>query len=286
MNHRFIILSSLFLALIAPIGLSTSFQQDNSFEMSNPRIVDSFSQPVVNVATNQRVMIAADLVNNFDFEQPFAYAITITDPNGNTTPPQWISASLVPQQKFTPSLSWTPTSDGDYKISVHVWNNVADKQPLADPLEIGVTIGGSISIPQSVSISSYQAKPVPEWIKNNARWWAAGQLTDNDFTNGIKFLIKERIIHVPQTSVGPDPNFDPDTNPQYYIDRYNNEQEYKDWFDTYYPDKTIEQVVGLEPLEIPQWIRQNAKWWAVGLITEGDFLKGIEFLVEKQIIQI
>lgn len=286
MAHRLIILTILFLVFVSPIAITSSFQQENSFELSNPRIVDSFSQQVVNVATNQRVMVAADLINNFDFEQPFAYAITVTDQNGNTSTPQWISASLQPKQSFTPSLSWTPTSDGKYTISVHVWNNAADQQPLAEPLEIDVTIGGSIFIPQSVSISSYQSKPVPEWIKNNARWWAAGQLTDIDFTNGIKFLIKERIIHIPQASIDSDPNFDPNTDPQYYVNRYNNEPEYKEWFDTYYPDKTIEQVVGLESQQIPQWIRQNAKWWAEGLITENDFLKGIEFLVEKQIIQI
>jgi len=37
--------------------------------------------------------------------------------------------------------------------------------------------------------------------------------------------------------------------PQYYLDRYYNESAYKEWFDKNYPDLTIEEAVGLEPLE-------------------------------------
>jgi len=38
---------------------------------------------------------------------------------------------------------------------------------------------------------------------------------------------------------------DTSKDPQYYIDRYNNEPAYKDWFDKTYPDYTIEEAVGL-----------------------------------------
>ena len=40
-----------------------------------------------------------------------------------------------------------------------------------------------------------------------------------------------------------------DKDPQYYIDRYNNEVAYKSWFDTNYPNLTIEEAVGLEKPE-------------------------------------
>ena len=39
---------------------------------------------------------------------------------------------------------------------------------------------------------------------------------------------------------------DPLKDPKYYVDRYYNEPEYKAWFDTYYPDLTIEEAVGLD----------------------------------------
>jgi hypothetical protein len=39
---------------------------------------------------------------------------------------------------------------------------------------------------------------------------------------------------------------DPTKDPQHYIDRYNNELAYKEWFDSNYPDITIDEAVGLD----------------------------------------
>jgi len=36
--------------------------------------------------------------------------------------------------------------------------------------------------------------------------------------------------------------------------------------------------------KIPQWIKQNASWWATNQISDSEFLEGIEFLFEKGII--
>ena len=50
------------------------------------------------------------------------------------------------------------------------------------------------------------------------------------------------------TSSGPStnniPNFpDPEKDLQHYLDRYNNEPSYKDWFDRNFPDQTVQEVV-------------------------------------------
>ena len=37
---------------------------------------------------------------------------------------------------------------------------------------------------------------VPEWVKNNAAWWAEGAVDDQTFLNGIEFLIEEGVINV------------------------------------------------------------------------------------------
>jgi titin len=45
---------------------------------------------------------------------------------------------------------------------------------------------------------------------------------------------------------------DPEKDPQYYINRYNTESAYKEWFDTNFPDQTIYEVMGVpepEPQE-------------------------------------
>jgi hypothetical protein len=45
-----------------------------------------------------------------------------------------------------------------------------------------------------------EVSAIPEWIKNNAGWWADGTITDLDFITGIQYLIQQDILSVPQTS--------------------------------------------------------------------------------------
>ncbi|HEX5458317.1 MAG TPA: hypothetical protein VFX64_08055 [Candidatus Nitrosotalea sp.] len=37
---------------------------------------------------------------------------------------------------------------------------------------------------------------VPKWIKHNALWWSQGQISDDDFINGMRWLVENRIIPV------------------------------------------------------------------------------------------
>jgi len=94
-----------------------------------------------------------------------------------------------------------------------------------------------------------RAEVLPKWIKNNADWWAEGTITDSDFTKGIEYMIKEDVIHIkdlPQSTKTAEP-----------------------------AQKTI-----------PKWIRNNAAWWADGIISEKDFVNGLKYLVENGIIKV
>ena len=37
---------------------------------------------------------------------------------------------------------------------------------------------------------------VPDWIKTNAGWWADGLISEDDFLNGMKYLVEKGIIKV------------------------------------------------------------------------------------------
>jgi len=51
-----------------------------------------------------------------------------------------------------------------------------------------------------IKITSETPKIVlPEWIKNNAEWWSTDQITNDDFSLGIAFMINEGFIKVPPT---------------------------------------------------------------------------------------
>jgi hypothetical protein len=43
---------------------------------------------------------------------------------------------------------------------------------------------------------------IPSWVKTNANWWAQGVVSDTEFVAGIKYLIENSLITIPQTSQG------------------------------------------------------------------------------------
>ncbi len=76
-------------------------------------------------------------------------------------------------------------------------------------------------------------------------------------TNYPDYTIQEAIeLAIPDAFPEPEPPtelapfVDPNQDPQYYIDRYNNEETYKEWFDENFPDMTIYEAVGVQPPQI------------------------------------
>ena len=58
----------------------------------------------------------------------------------------------------------------------------------------------NLEFPLIVDRKDYAAKyQIPNWVKNNAGWWADDQIPDSAFIDGIEYLIKEDIIVVPTT---------------------------------------------------------------------------------------
>lgn len=45
------------------------------------------------------------------------------------------------------------------------------------------------------------SQEIPNWIKDNAKWWADGDISDQTFVTGIEFLINNKIIQITQTDV-------------------------------------------------------------------------------------
>jgi hypothetical protein len=87
---------------------------------------------------------------------------------------------------------------------------------------------------------------IPDWIKNNAEWWASGQIPDSAFVSGIQWLISNNIIVIPPT----------------------------------------EQDAGTGASVIPDWIKNNAEWWASGQIPDSAFVSGLQWLITNGIMTI
>jgi phosphate ABC transporter phosphate-binding protein len=74
--------------------------------------------------------------------------------------------------------------------------------PLADKVvELGkkglsqVTYDGEVLWEYS-GIPETEEYEIPKWIRDNARWWADGLITDQDYINGLQYLIQQGILKV------------------------------------------------------------------------------------------
>ena len=121
-------------------------------------------------------------------------------------------------------------------------------------------MGSSILVPNS---SAQEETQIPDWIKNIAGWWANGEISENEFVNGIEYLINNNIIsllHVP-------------CNFHYKL-----------------ASEGLLEEIGAEydisPELVPNWVKNNAKWWYEDLIENTDFINGIKYLVQVGIIKI
>ena len=45
-------------------------------------------------------------------------------------------------------------------------------------------------------LPTINAESVPNWVKNNAGWWATDAISEKEFVNAIEFLITEGIIQI------------------------------------------------------------------------------------------
>jgi hypothetical protein len=86
----------------------------------------------------------------------------------------------------------TIPSEGKYTLQlVLIGRGLIDFDPFI-PTSLQFEIGAkTMPAPPSTSI--------PSWVKNNAKFWSEGTITDKDFVSGIQYLIKQKIIKIPST---------------------------------------------------------------------------------------
>jgi len=109
-------------------------------------------------------------------------------------------------------------------------------------------IGSGILVPNS---SAQDDAQIPNWVKNVAGWWASGLITENEFLTGIEYLINSNIILL-----------------------------------DFVPCNDAIQSQFKTTKSVPDWIKNNASWWSENLISDIDFINGLQYLIEYKIIKI
>ena len=126
-------------------------------------------------------------------------------------------------------------------------------------LVLFISLIGS-SILAGIPISSAQEDTqIPGWIKNVASWWANGEISESEFLTGIEYLINNNIISLSfiPCSIIPEDQDVPDG---------------------------LTHIIAAEL--VPNWVKNNAKWWSEDLIGDTDFINGLDYLITEQIIKI
>lgn len=93
------------------------------------------------VETGKQIQIAADLQNNQDFEQDFAYIVQIQNENGVTVSLAWLTGTLQPAQSFSPAISWIPNEAGQYEATIFVWESITNPSALSHTLTMAINVG-------------------------------------------------------------------------------------------------------------------------------------------------
>ena len=144
---------------------------------------------------------------------------------------------------------WIAQGDpGLQKFAVMVYG-VGPVFSVPDPAKLGYILF-DINLQSGTSTSGQVATEpeasIPDWIKNNAGWWASGLIDDSSFVSGIQWLISNGIVNVPST----------------------------------------EQGMGAGASVIPDWIKNNAGWWANGQIPDSAFVSGLQWLISNGVMTI
>jgi len=138
--------------------------------------------------------------DNGELLKDINYAISLLDPNGqliylnvgdNTTPYLGVKAAegidtqtvyIVSEGIHIMSLALTGSGITD-------WENPVFSNPT---FEIGKAGESTAPIPELYKPET----SIPSWIKNNAGWWADGQIDDSSFVSGLQWLISNGIMKI------------------------------------------------------------------------------------------
>jgi len=87
---------------------------------------------------------------------------------------------------------------------------------------------------------------IPNWVKNLTRYWVNGQMSDEQYSSTMTYLMEQKIVHVPYSG---DITHDPA------------------W-------------------EIPIWIKTNSQNWIDGKLSVDEFSIGIQLMLERGLIRV
>lgn len=145
------------------------------------------------------------------------------------------------------------SEDKSFQINTEIFHGItvnsikqkASQTSITEEISFNFYDNKQSSFEETVSKNSEQV--IPQWIKNQGKWWASYSISDKEFVNSIEYLINEKIIIVPQ-------------------------------------DNTSDTVQTQK--EIPDWIRKTVQWWSEDITSDKEMINALQFLIKIGVIEI
>jgi len=128
----------------------------------------------------------------------------------------------------------------------------------------------------NVSQTSETTQSVPEWVKNTAGWWSTDAISETEFVNAIAYMVKVGIISI-ESSKSPELIAETWVNGHINDDEFLTSIEYLiETENIIIPDNSITKTS-----QLPDWLVNNAGWWAARIFTNSDFDFDPSYINEK-----
>ena len=118
----------------------------------------------------------------------------------------------------------------------------------------------------NVSQTSETSQGVPEWVKNTAGWWATDAFSETEFVNAIAYLIKVGIISIESSK-------SPELIAEMWINGHISDDEFLVNVERMIENDiiTVQSDSITKTSQLPDWLVNNAGWWAARILTNSDF---------------
>ena len=247
---EFLIFQDTYENLIEKISPTATLLDSDSFWISLPAEHDYFAEVYMDgrflfltdkKPLNENSIVVEELVIPESAEVRFRVTNELGESQSNAVVNNWIYSAITDENGFTDWIDVLPTSHANsYVAEVFLPDEITTQ---SNPFDIFSGEKKTIDIVTREFDTNYD---VPDWIKNNAEWWASGQIDDDSFVQGIQYLIKEDILKIPPTAQGSNPGSN----------------------------------------NVPDWIKNNAEWWASGQIDDASFINAMQFLIKEGIVRV
>jgi len=113
--------------------------------VSGIQVVDKEGNEQKIILAGKQIQIRSELANPTIRNQTFAYIVQIWDKDKITESFSWLSGMLLPSQRFSPGVSWTPYKAGNYTVNVFAWQSINNPNALSPPISTDLAVWPSLS---------------------------------------------------------------------------------------------------------------------------------------------